>query len=969
MAQESENIKDHGHEWHALKTEQVLSHFEVQDNGLSTEEAKKRLAHYGPNQLKESPRPTFLQMLWEQLNNFVVILLIVASVISALLGDYVEAAAIMAIVVLNAMLGIVQERRAEEALAALKKLAAPDAQVIRAGHRTTVPSYELVPGDIVFLEAGNFIPADIRLLEAINLRVEEASLTGESLPVQKNAASVLDQNIPLGDRKNTAFMGTVVSYGRGRGVVTSTGMRTQLGLIATMLQSVDTEETPLQRRLDQLGRSLSIGSLILVAIVFIVALINYTQVNELFTGPLVYLKEYAAEITEVFIIAVSLAIAAVPEGLPAVVTISLALGMREMIKRHALIRKLASVETLGSATVICSDKTGTLTQNEMTVTRLWVDGKFIDITGTGYIPRGDFLIDGKSIELKDYRAALTTLWLGVLNNDASIEITGERDSQQTYRIVGDPTEGALLVAAAKAGATYVEVNQAYPRESEVPFDSDRKRMITIHDVRQPDPNDLSPFYDERNKDWDVIAVKGAPDIVLDLCTQYQDIDDEPKPMTEEARKSILDANEAMTKDALRVLGLAYRLDEDVPDDPDELKTDDLERDLVFVGLIGMIDPARTEVKPALETARDAGIRTIMITGDFPNTAHAIAETIGMLKHGRGVKTGAQLDTLSDDDLRDVINKTSVFARVSPEHKMRIVDALQANGEVVAMTGDGVNDAPAIKRADIGVAMGITGTDVAKETADMVLTDDNYASIVAAVEQGRIIYSNIRKFVFFLLSSNIAEIMIIFLATLAGLPAPLTAIQLLWLNLITDGAPALALAVEKGDPDIMEQKPRAKEEPIVNKSMAMGMVIQTITQTSAVLLAFVLGLVWHLEAGASLVGNPITFVLQHDWQGVDVQTAETMAFVTLSLCELFRAYTVRSERASIFRIGVFSNRYMQYAVGLSIGLLLLVVNIPFLQPIFNTHFLRPNEWLIVVGLALIPAISEEITKFFLRMRNA
>ena len=962
----ADDISNHEHDWHTLKTEEVLEHFEVQDNGLSEEQVKRRLEHYGPNQLKEAPRPTFWQMLWDQLNNFVVILLIVASVISALLGDYVEAAAIMAIVVLNAVLGIVQERRAEEALAALKKLASPDAQVMRNGHRRSVPSYELVPGDIVFLEAGNFIPADIRLLEAVNLRVEEASLTGESLPVQKNAASVLDKNIPLGDRKNTAFMGTLVSYGRGRGVVTSTGMRTQLGLIATMLQNVDAEETPLQRRLDQLGKSLSIASLFLVAIVFIVALINYTDISGLFSGPLVYLKEYAAEITEVFIIAVSLAIAAVPEGLPAVVTISLALGMREMIKRHALIRKLASVETLGSATVICSDKTGTLTQNEMTVTRVWSDGQFVEITGTGYAPKGEFLVDDKTVDLKQYQSILTTLWLGMLNNDSSIEITGEKDSQQTYRIVGDPTEGALLVAAAKVDAKYVEVKQAYPRENEVPFDSDRKRMITIHDVVQPDPNDLSPFYDEKNKDWDVIVMKGAPDIVLDLCTQYQDIHDQPQPMTDEARKRILDANETMTKDALRVLGLAYRVVEDVPDNADDIKTDELEKELVFVGLVGMIDPARTEVKPALEHAREAGIRTIMITGDYPNTAHAIAETIGMLKHGRGVMTGAQIDTLSDDALRDAISKTSVFARVSPEHKMRIVDALQANGEVVAMTGDGVNDAPAIKRADIGVAMGITGTDVAKETADMVLTDDNYASIVAAVEQGRIIYSNIRKFVFFLLSSNIAEIMIIFLATLAGLPAPLTAIQLLWLNLITDGAPALALAVEKGDPDIMEQKPRAKDEPIVNRSMAVGMAVQTVTQTSAVLIAFGLGLIWHLEAGASVVGNPLTYILQHDWQGVDVQTAETMAFVTLSLCELFRAYTVRSERASLFSIGMFSNRYMQYAVGLSIGLLLIVCAVPFLQPIFNTHFLEPREWGVVVGLALVPAFSEEVTKFFLRM---
>ena len=966
MPHEGENTRQQ--EWHALTAEEVLDHLRVEDSGLTTAEAKRRLEHYGPNQLTEAPRPTFLQMLWEQLNNFVVILLIVASVISALLGDYVEAAAIMAIVVLNAVLGIVQERRAEEALAALKKLAAPDAQVLRDRRRQSIPAYELVPGDIVFLEAGNFVPADIRLLEAINLRVEEASLTGESLPVQKNASTVLDKNLPLGDRKNTVFMGTLVAYGRGRGVVTSTGMHTQLGLIATMLQSVETEETPLQRRLDQLGKSLSVVALFLVAIVFIVALINYTDTSELFVNPIGYAQEFAPDITEVFIIAISLAIAAVPEGLPAVVTISLALGMREMIKRHALIRKLSSVETLGSATVICSDKTGTLTQNEMTVTRTWADGQFIHVTGTGYVPKGDFLVDGKKIDVRNYPAALTALWLGLLNNDAEIEITGESEQNKTYRIVGDPTEGALVVAAAKAGAIHVEIKEAYPRENEVPFDSERKRMITIHDVRAPRAHDPSPFDDEQHKDWDVIAVKGAPDVVLELCTQYQGMDDKPRALDLAARERILAANDEMTKDALRVLGVAYRIAKDVPDNPEQIRTDELEQDLVFVGLMGMIDPPRTEVKPALEHAREAGIRTIMITGDYPNTARAIAETIGMLQHGRQVMTGAQLDAISDQELKNVIEDAAVFARVSPEHKMRIVDALQANDEIVAMTGDGVNDAPAIKRADIGIAMGITGTDVAKETADMVLTDDNYASIVSAVEQGRIIYSNIRKFVFFLLSSNLAEIMIIFLATLAGLPAPLTAIQLLWLNLITDGAPALALAVEKGDPDIMQQKPRAKSEPIVNRPMMIGLIVQTIAQTSAVLIAFALGLLWHLEEGASVVGNPITYLLQHDWRGVDVQTAATMAFVTLSLAELFRAYTVRSERASIFQIGVFSNRYMQYAVGLSITLLLLVVNLPFLQPIFNTTPLSGREWGIVVGLAIIPAIAEEITKFFLRMKR-
>jgi len=962
MALEDKPIEQQ--EWHALKAEDVLRNLAVQGKGLTTEEAQRRLEQYGPNQLQEAPRPTFLQMLWEQLNNFVVILLIVASVISALLGDYVEAAAIMAIVVLKAVLGLVQERRAEEALAALKKLAAPDAQVLRDGSRKSIPAYELVPGDIVFLEAGNFIPADVRLLEAVNLRVEEASLTGESLPVQKNAASVLDKNVPLGDRKNTAFMGTVVSYGRGRGVVTSTGMRTQLGLIAAMLQNVEAEETPLQRRLDQLGKSLSVAALFLVAIVFILALINSTNINELFSGPLPYLKKYATDITDVFIIAISLAIAAVPEGLPAVVTISLALGMREMIKRHALIRKLSSVETLGSATVICSDKTGTLTQNEMTVTRLWVDGQFFGITGTGYVPVGDFLVDGKPVDITEYHAAQTALWLGVLNNDAEIETTGSSSDARTYRIVGDPTEGALLVAATKAGAEHIEIDRAYPRENEVPFDSERKRMITIHNVSDPDPNDLSPFRSRTMQNWDVVAVKGAPDLVLDLCARYQTMDDQSRSLDEEARKRILAANDAMTKDALRVLGVAYRVQEDIPDNPEQIKAEELEKELIFVGLIGMIDPARMEVKPALEHAREAGIRTVMITGDYPNTARAIAENIHLLRPGKRVMTGAQLDEISDEELKNVIDDTDVFARVSPEHKMRIVDALQANDEIVAMTGDGVNDAPAIKRADIGVAMGITGTDVAKETADMVLTDDNYASIVAAVEQGRIIYANIRKFVFFLLSSNVAEIMIIFLATLAGLPPPLTAIQLLWLNLITDGAPALALAVEQGDPDIMHQQPRAKNEPIVNRSMLVGLVVQTFAQTGAVLSAFALGLLWHLEAGALVTGNPLAYILLHDWRDVDVQTAETMAFATLSLCELFRAYTVRSERASLFTIGIFSNRYMQYAVGLSIVLLILVVNVPFLQPIFNTHAPSVREWGVVIGLALVPAAAEEITKIFL-----
>jgi Ca2+-transporting ATPase len=960
--------------WHALSTEEVLEHLKVREDGLTGAEVAGRMAQYGPNQLTEKPRPSFIKMLLEQFNDFIVILLIVAALISALLGEWIDASAILLIVILNAILGIVQERRADEALAALQKMAAPEAHVMRDGKRITIPSRELVPGDIVYLEAGNHVPADLRLLEAFNLQVEEAALTGESLPVNKNAALKLEKQIPLGDRKNTVFMSTTVTYGRGRGVVVGTGMRSQIGLIAKMLEGVDSEETPLQKKLDQLGKTLGVGALAICALVFVVAVLRNTDLSILTAsggGLLAYLNSAKKQIVEMFMLAVGLAIAAVPEGLAAVVTITLALGMREMIRRHALIRRLSSVETLGSATVICSDKTGTLTQNEMTVTRIWVDDHFIKVTGTGYSRQGDFQIENKTVDLHKYPGVGTALWVGALNNDAQLEIVAGED--QSYRIIGDPTEGSLLIAAAKADAYHVELHQAYPRLDEVPFDSERKRMVTVHDISKPDPKDVSPFTDKKKTGWDVIAVKGAPDLILGLCKNYQTIDDKTKKLDETTRQRILDANDSMTQDALRVLGMAFRVVREAPD-ADAVPVDKLEQDLVFAGLIGMIDPPRDEVKHAIGNARQAGIRTVMITGDYPNTARAVAQEIGLLQPGHMVLTGADVDRMSDDALKNEIEMVDVFARVSPEHKMRIVDALQANGEVVAMTGDGVNDAPAIKRANIGVAMGITGTDVAKETADMVLTDDNYVSIVSAVEQGRIIYNNIRKFVFFLLSSNVAEIMIIFLAILAGLPAPLTVIQLLWLNLITDGAPALALAMENGDPDIMNRPPRPKSEPIINASMRVGIIIQTITQTTAVLTAFSLGLLWELKAlnlGVPQGTNPVAYLLGFDWHTVNlenVRTAETMAFMTLSLCELFRAYTVRSEKVSLFRIGIFSNKWMQYAVGSSIALLLLVCVVPFLQGIFNTHFMSGLEWAVVFGLSLLPAISEEITKLILRMRD-
>ena len=925
--------------WHALEVELVLENLDVPvESGLSSAEAKNRLEKFGYNELREQAGRTFWQKLWEQINSFVIWLLISAAVISAVLGDWVEAGAILLIVVLNAIMGIIQESRAEASLAALKKMAAPEAQVLRNGHRIMVPSRELVPGDIVFIEAGNFIPADIRLLDAVNLSIDEASLTGESMPAKKNAESNLQADIPLGDRENTAFSGTTVSYGRGKGVVISTGMHTQLGLIATMLQSVEQEQTPLQKRLDQLGKTLGIGALIVCGLVFVIGVVR------LLTPPDVVAfasEEFWEEALALFMVAVSLAIAAVPEGLPAVVTISLAGGMREMVSRHALIRRLSSVETLGSVTTICTDKTGTLTQNQMTVTKLWVGGEFVDITGIGYEPEGDFLVDGEPIDLMRYPAARTALWVGTINNDAQLEPAGESEGKQVYRMVGDPTEGSILVAALKAGAAANLINQNYPRKQEIPFDSIRKRMVTIHNIVNPGHGDISPYVTDEKTDWYTIAVKGAPDVVLDLCEFVSDMHNNPVELTPEKREEILAANNEMTNHALRVLGVAYR---PVPAMPADLSAENLEKDLIFVGLIGMIDPSRPEVKPALKEAQDAGIRSVMITGDFPNTAKAIAEDIGLLQPGHKVLTGADIEDSTDEEMREIVKITDVYARVSPEHKMKIVDALRDNGEVVAMTGDGVNDAPAIKRADIGVSMGITGTDVAKETADMVLTDDNYASIVSAVEQGRIIYSNIRKFVYYLISCNIAEIMIIFLAILLNWHTPLAPIQLLWLNLVTDGAPALALGTEKGDPDIMEHPPRPSSEPIINKFMVKGIIVQTIAITLTTLGAFWLG-------GGALKGSTTEARI----------LSETFAFVTLSLSELFRAYTARSEYYPLTKIGIFSSKNMNLAVLASVVLVLMVVYVPFLQGIFDTVALRWIDWAEILPLVLIPSIAAEVMK--------
>jgi len=958
--------------WHAESIEEILAELQTSATaGLSTAEVRKRQERDGLNELREKPRPTFWQLLLAQLNNFIVILLIIASIISALLGDWIEAGVIMLIVVLNSMLGVIQESKAEEALAALKKMAAPECQVLRDGQRVSVPASQLVPGDIVYLEAGNFIPADMRLIEAVNLRVEEAALTGESVPVQKNAALALDASASLGDRKNSAFMGTLVNYGRGHGVVVSTGMQTQIGLIADMLQTMEDESTPLQIRLDQLGKTLGIGALIICGVVFVLSVLRSGVLAQGINA------ETMDTIVEAFMIAVGLAIAAVPEGLAAVVTISLALGMREMVQRHALIRKLQAVETLGSVTVICSDKTGTLTENRMTVTLLDMANNTLSLTQE---EQEDILTNISEVltvqepteaqrkMLRDHPALTLLLSGGSLCSDAVIEPA--KDAPGRFVMIGDPTEGALVVASARMGIPKGLLERQFPRVAEVPFDSERKRMTTVHRLPQNADEILPEF--KPLWDWDakggrhayIAHTKGSVDGLLALTTHLR-LDDKIIPIDDEWRQRIEQANARMAGQGIRVLGFAYSNLNEVPEEPTAA---DLERDLIFVGLVGMIDPARPEVKDAVHTCRTAGIRPVMITGDHPLTARYIASELGIAKQDSHVITGVELEQMTDSALEEAVKDVSIFARVSPEHKLRIVTAFQNNGHIAAMTGDGVNDAPALKKADIGVAMGITGTDVAKGTADMVLTDDNYASIVAAVEQGRVIYSNIRKFVFFLISCNIAEIMIIFLATIAGLPMPLTVIQLLWLNLLTDGAPALALAMEKGDPDVMLVPPRPKEESIINNEMRNSLISRVIFQTAAVLGAFLLGLYWHLDEAIPAGQNALGYILRHDWRGVDVTHAVTMAFVGLSLVELFRANTVRSERTPLHKLGFFSNTYMQGAVIVSVVLLLLVVNVPFLQPIFNTTFLTFREWMVAVGLALIPSVVEEVRKILVYRKH-
>lgn len=892
-------------EWYKTTEEELMLKLNTnKDTGLSDLEIKNRLEEYGPNELKEEERKSLLSKVLAQFNDFLVIILILASIISFVVGERVDAIVILAIVIINGLLGLYQEGRAEKALDALKKMTSPNAKVIRGGATTLVPANSLVPGDVVLLDAGDIVPSDLRLIESSNLKIDESSLTGESLAVEKNGEIAWNKEVSLGDRNNMAYMSTIVTYGRGKGIVVGTGHNTEIGKIATMIQTYGDESTPLQKKLDQLGKYLGIACIIVCAFVFGIGILQ------------------GRDLLEMFMIAISLAVAAIPEGLPAIVTIVLALGMNRMVKRNAIIKKLLAVETLGCTTIICTDKTGTLTQNEMTVVKGYTNGKAFDITGTGYEPKGEFLINGNSVKFEESINLNRLISIAALCNDAVLDKTPDG-----YRIVGDPTEGALITLAGKRGLPKEEMNDKYPRIKEIPFDSDRKMMTTFH--KNFIPGKIVSF------------TKGAPDIIINRCSHIL-MDGEILTLTEDIKENLLNQNIQFSKAALRVLGFAYK-EYDIL--PEKVQQEIIESNMVFVGLVGMIDPPREEAREAIQHCKEAGINTYMITGDYKETAFAIAKELGIAENEDQAIMGSELNNLSDEDIKEIVKKKRVYARVSPEHKVKIIDGLKANGEIVAMTGDGVNDALALKRADIGVAMGITGTDVAKNTAEVILTDDNFASIVAAVEEGRIIYDNIKKFVFFLLSCNIGEILIILLSILFNLPVPLIPIQLLWLNLVTDSFPALALGIEEGDKEIMEIPPRNPDEPILDKDMVRAIILQSVAIATGSLLAYR----WGLQ----------TYGMEN------LIIARTISFATLISAELLRAYSSRSERHTIFEIGVFSNKTLNYAVLFSFILLFVVVYMPFLQPIFRTYPLSIKDWQIVILYSLLPLVVGEVYKIIKR----
>ena len=894
--------------WHSLDIDEVIKALNSSNHGLTGEEAGNRFEKVGPNELQEMKKITPLQIFIRQFTSFIVIILLVAIVVSATIAyientSYMESAAILVIVVINGIFGFVQEYKAEKSIEALKKLTALKARVMRNGKEIQIPSSELVPGDIILLETGDKVPADARLIEVAKLQVDESSLTGESVPVKKGPC--LLEEVPIADRKNMVFMGTIVTRGRAKAIIVETGMQTEFGKIATMVQEVEEKLTPLQIKLKEFGRWLGVVTIVICVVVFSVGVLREFLVKGVVESEFIIMM---------FMAAVSLAVAAIPEGLPAIVTISLALGVQKMVKRNALIRQLPAVETLGCTNVICSDKTGTLTKNEMTVREIYTNDEVIEVTGTGYVPKGKLILDSEEVDVKDIKLLLK---IGALCNDAKLT------HNEKWEILGDPTEGSLIVVASKAGLIKEELEEKYPRIDEVPFDSERKLMTTIHDIGG-----------ER-----VVYVKGAPDIILDRCTHLYN-KGKITELSGRDREKIPEINRMMAEKALRVLAVAYKKIKD----SDEVNSDEIESNLIFVGLVGMIDPPRDEVIKSIKECEEAGIKTVMITGDHLLTAKAIAKQIGLLKEGDRVLTNTELYKLSDEELEEIVDSVAIYARVSPEHKVKILDALKRKGHVVAMTGDGVNDAPALKKSDIGVAMGITGTDVSREASDMILTDDNFTSIVNAVEEGRGIYSSIKKFVQYTLSSNLGEILVIFMGILLGFPLPLMAIQILWVNLVTDGLPGLALGLDPAELGIMRKPPRNPKEGIISRDVLENILIVGVVMCVGTLFMF-------QHYGAEIGMN------LEDLSSV-APKAQPVAFTTLVMFQLFNVLTYRTRS---FR-NIMENKWLIRAIISSV--LLQLIAIYLLGGIFKvdpSNTLNLMDWIKIMLVSSTLFIILEVRK--------
>jgi Ca2+-transporting ATPase len=869
----------------------VLKTLNTSETGLSSGEAENRLKQYGKNELKEEEKTSVLKLFLSQFKSFLIIILMVAALVSAFLGELVDAFVILFTVFLAGVLGFVQEYRAEESIKLLKSLTSPEALVVRDGKEIKVSSSLLVPGDILILQSGDMIPADSRLLEAQSLKIDEASLTGESIPVEKSTKAFPSET-PQPDRKNMAYTGTSVTYGRGKAVITATGMSTAFGKLAGLLGEIERERTPLQEKLDQFGRWLGAATLIVVAFVAVLGILE------------------GFDPFEMFLWGVALAVAAIPEALPAVVTVGLALGVRRMVKRHALVRKLPSVETLGSTNIICTDKTGTLTQNKMTVEKVYVNGTMLSVTGNGYEPAGEFFKDGQPFpeDVHLHRLLVT----GALCNDAGlVKEEGIGD------IIGDPTEGALVVVAAKNGIWRPDLELKHRRIGEVPFSSERKMMTTLN----------------RSDEGLYAYAKGAPEVILGCCTKIF-LGGEERELTSEIRQEILDTVNELANQTLRVMGFAFR------QVPEKIVPEYSERDMVFAGLMGMRDPPREEVKVAIATCTNAGVRTVMITGDHKTTAFAIAREIGIYREGDLVLTGTELDALGDKEFEDMVEKVSVYARVYPEHKLKVVNALKNKGYIVAMTGDGVNDAPALKAADMGIAMGIIGTEVSKEASSMILTDDNFASIVSAVEEGRNILKNIKNFIAYGLTCHIGVVLIVLVGVLAWQILPVIAVQILWINLITDGLPPMALSLEAPDRGLMRQKPRKSTEGLVSKRMliaSLGLGALIAVQSLGVLF-------WALE------------------EGLPLAKIQTLIFTLVVISLMFNAFNWRSDKVSIFSLGIFTNRSLIYAVLSTVLLQLAAIYVPFMQTAFRTVPLSLSDWGLIIPLASTTLIAMEITKY-------